>query len=96
MNSPRIARPRPLDESVAEAIASIRYGAVEITIHDGTHRTDRKAREIAPRCGPRQQSRGQRALSVLGRLLHPALLPHQLTATPEVHRPRLLVMESNQ
>ena len=26
---------RRLDESVAEAIASIRYGAVEITIHDG-------------------------------------------------------------
>jgi len=35
VTSPSNQRSRPLDELLAEAIASIRYGAVEITIHDG-------------------------------------------------------------
>lgn len=35
MTSPSNPRSRQLEELVAEAIASIRYGAVEVTIHDG-------------------------------------------------------------
>lgn len=35
MTSSTQPRSRQLEELVAEAIASIRYGAVEITIHDG-------------------------------------------------------------
>ena len=35
MSSPSIPRSRQLEELLAEAIASIRYGAIEITIHDG-------------------------------------------------------------
>ncbi len=35
MTSSSNPRSREFEELVAEAIASIRYGAVEITIHDG-------------------------------------------------------------
>jgi len=35
VTSPINQRSRQLEALVAEAIASIRYGAVEITIHDG-------------------------------------------------------------
>ncbi len=35
MSSPTHPHSRQLEALVAEAIASIRYGAVEVTIHDG-------------------------------------------------------------
>ncbi len=35
VSNPSNPRSRQLEELVAEAIAGIRYGAVEITIHDG-------------------------------------------------------------
>lgn len=35
MNKPDQQRPTRLDPLVAAAIADIRYGAVEVTIHDG-------------------------------------------------------------
>ena len=47
MSSPSNPRSRQLEELVAEAIASIRYGAVEITIHDGAQRTvDRETERV--------------------------------------------------
>ena len=62
MNSPRIARPRSLDESVAEAIASIRYGAVEITIDDGRTVQIEKRENMRP-AAALDSSRGANARS---------------------------------
>ncbi len=70
MNSPTDPRPRQLDPLLAEAIASIRYGAVEVIIHARSYRADREAREITPRRCDRNCSWYQPELSAGGPAIH--------------------------
>ncbi len=60
MNSPSNPRSRQLEELVAEAIASIRYGAVEITIHDGRIVQIEKREKLRP-SEPLDSGRGANA-----------------------------------
>lgn len=60
MSKPSHQHSRQLEELVAEAIASIRYGAVEITIHDGRIVQIEKREKLRP-AEPVDGARGDHA-----------------------------------
>ena len=60
MSKPSNPQSRQPEELVAEAIASIRYGAVEITIHDGRIVQIEKREKLRP-ADSSESSRGSSA-----------------------------------